>query len=384
MSPALDQKASHQLTAEHRPFGAALMCAAVAELADAVTAEGNKKDGRWLLNTGAEMTTYVSGVNTDQYGYSNPFRLVIDLAKAKFEKPIIPALYAHASWSIIGNWRSPTVDEKKVSAELTLYRPKDATEAQVLPEALKVAVLIDRDHPWQCSVGAFPRDGLDGYELVKAGKTVTLNGREFSGDGEYPLYVMRRPIIYEASIVLWGADGNTGKLAASLLNPLAHLELNPNPDKDHHMTTSAAPVVAPTAALRLKALLASLTDIADQALVAKLMSEDKADDAIAAAVHASQLKRRDDKITELEAKIVELSKKPEAPTTKVEKPKVEASAKTAPPFTASAEGETPKNLGEAVKLMRAENPKLNAAKLTTLAYQRWPELQRPQMTLPKG
>lgn len=381
----VEQETSHALTAERRPLAAVLMCEAVAELADGDQPAKDKKDGRWSLNTGAEMTTYVYGVNLDKYGWPQPIRLVLDIAKAKFEKPVIPALFAHSNWSVIGNWKGSAADEKRLSADLTLYRPKDAIEAQVLPDAVKVAALIDRDHPWQCSVGAFPRKGLEGYELIKPGKTVSLNGREFSGDGEYPLYVMRAPVIYEASVVLWGADGNTGKLAASLLDPVAHLRsIHPNPDKGNaQMTTTAPPPAAPSVAARLKAMLAKYTDQADQTLVASLMADEKSDDEIEKAVHAAQLARLTAENTKLKAELAE-AKKPTTEEAPTKVGKTEASAKNAPKFEPSDdEGETPKSLNEAVKLLRAEHPKASVAKLTSMAYERW-DLKRPDFKLPKG
>lgn len=373
------------LTHSRRPLAAVLTCEAVAELAEGDGA-GEKTDGRWSLNTGAEMLTYVYGVNLDQYGWPQPIRLVVDLAKAKFEKPVIPALFAHSSWSIIGNWRGAKVDEKRITADLTIYRPKDAIEANVLPEAVRVAALIDRDHPWQASIGGYPKDGIDGYELVKAGKTVEVNGRTFSGDGDHPLFILRKPIIYEASVVLWGADANTGKLAASLLDPVAHLRsIHPNPDRpDKGTVTMSTPAptatsasAAPSAAARMKTLLAKHTDKADHALVAQLMAEDKTDDEIRDAVHAAQLKRRDDEIAELKK-----SKAEEKPGVEAKPGKTQASANNPPTFQPTDDaGDAPKSINEAVKLLRADHKDTPAAKLTALAYQRWPSLKRPDVKL---
>lgn len=383
------EKPHAPLNASRRPLGALLMCEAVAELADDAGAE-RKGDGRWALNTGAQMITYVWGVNCDDCGWPRPMRLVLDLAKAKFEKPVISALYAHSDWAIVGQWTGGTVDLKKIAADLTIYRDLSAAEAAVLPDAVRVGALLDRDHPWQASVGCYPKDGIDGYELVKAGKTVTVNGTEFQGDGDLPLFIMRKPVIYEASVVLWGADGNTGKLAASLLNPLAHLaqlrSSTPNPDKGTATMSTPAPAsAAPTAGARLKALLARFTDETVHGLVVKLMADDKNDDEIRDAVHAAQLKVRDDKITDLTAKLAE-AVKPPVTTSPGKTGKTEASAKDAPAFGAGSDtaSEAPKSISEAVKLLRADHKDATAAKLTSMAYQKWPELTRPEIKIGKG
>jgi hypothetical protein len=84
-------------------------------------------------------------------------------------------------------------------------------EASALPDAVRVNAIIRSGVPIQVSVGA--EAGENGsWDLVE-GK-IKLNGREYDGDGDMPLYVLRGGMIYESSIVTFGADDQTGRLAA--------------------------------------------------------------------------------------------------------------------------------------------------------------------------
>ena len=53
-------------------------------------------------------------------------------------------------------------------------------------------------HQWQASIGA----AVNEQEEIRAGQTVTVNGREFSG----PVIVARRSVLRETSVLPMGAD----------------------------------------------------------------------------------------------------------------------------------------------------------------------------------
>ena len=66
-------------------------------------------------------------------------------------------------------------------------------------------------HQWQASIGA----AVNEQEEIRAGQTVTVNGREFSG----PVIVARRSVLRETSVLPMGADSSTQvNLAASAAN----------------------------------------------------------------------------------------------------------------------------------------------------------------------
>ena len=66
-------------------------------------------------------------------------------------------------------------------------------------------------HQWQASIGA----AVNEQEEIRAGQTVSVNGREFSG----PVIVARRSVLRETSVLPMGADHTTTvNLAASAAN----------------------------------------------------------------------------------------------------------------------------------------------------------------------
>lgn len=162
--------------------------------------------GRWRLNSGSEMLLNVPGLSDE------PIRAVIDLASATFLTPRIVALDDHEGRRVVGYWDKGEITGKGIEADLHLMQPKDEVEANVLAEAVRVAAIARSGVPIQVSVGAEP--GPSGtWEHIAPGLSVELNGRTYQG-GDDGLYVLRGAQIYEASIVTFGADSVTGRIAA--------------------------------------------------------------------------------------------------------------------------------------------------------------------------
>lgn len=238
--------------------------------------------GRWRINAGSEMITTVPGLNDDDQGKPRPIRLVLDLASATFRTPRIVALSEHGGHDVVGYWDAfAAKPEEGIFADLHLAKPADENEAQVLSEAVRLNALIKNDIPIQASIGA--EAGASGsWERVEAGKSVTLNGRTYSGDGSLPLFVLRGGEIYETSIVTFGADSSTGRVAASKKptpvnkgNPMLKAMLGKYPEKHH-------------------------------GLIARCVAENLDEPTIAQKVHAAEIDEKDKKIAEMESAIKSL------------------------------------------------------------------------------
>lgn len=183
---------------------------------------------RWRLNAGSLMTAVLTGINRGQDGYERPVHLVIDLDSVTFEAAIIPALRDH--WmGPIGRWESLESSSQSggIHGDLILYTSQDEKEAQMwmMREADEVAAIQRRGHPWQASVGIYP--GSDGtLEMQDPGSQIAINGGTIAvPDDGMPTYVLRGGVVTEASVVLFGADSQTGQLAASRIFGTATTQL---------------------------------------------------------------------------------------------------------------------------------------------------------------
>ncbi len=368
-----DQDTVHEaLTQLRRPrlLSALLTAEAVAKVSD--KGEKSKANGgRWCLNAGSEMTTYVWGLNTGRDGYPQPIRCVLDLARTSFETAKIPSLYAHSSWALIGNWTNLEADDVGLFGDQTIYLPQDPSQTQIFMDSIRVKSLMDQDHPWQASVGCYPADGLDGYQLVADGKEIKLNGRVYAGAGELPLYVMRKPVVFEASVVLWGADGNTGRIAAALLDPssLRAAQIAPAvPPKDSTMSDIKLD--------RIKGLIARFAG--HEGLVATLLAAGKTDDEISGEV----FKKQGEQLAAANGKIAELQAgKPAAPAAAPAAPSAAvvaaaAAAHAAPTFTPPTVGaKGTKSFAAARAEVSNENPKLKGLALNEAVFEKYPDLR---------
>lgn len=231
--------------------------------------------GRWRLNAGSEMILKVGDLNGGE-----PVRAVLDVASAKFAARRIVALSEHEGRQVIGYWEKPEFigPTGSVEGDLHMVRPTTEMEAKVLAEAVRVNALIKANVPIQTSIGA--EAGPDGrFELVPDGETVELNGRTYVGGGDTPLYILRGGLITEASVVTFGADAETGRLAAAKNPTIPSTKETPMSDK-------------------LKALLGKYPE-KHHGLVARCVAEGNDETIIATKVAAAD--ERDEKDKQIEA-----------------------------------------------------------------------------------
>jgi hypothetical protein len=175
-----------------------------------------------LANTGVPMS-----VN----GYDLP--IVIDFEGAQFAGEFTPILYYHDEWEQLGVTTARQivgVGEQITVKQQAFTGPAIAAKWQFTStqgNAGAVKEHIDGGFPYQVSVGAIPSD----VETVKAGESVIVNGNELQG----PIYVARKALITEMSVVVFGADRFTTAIKA---------QKNPKGD-DMPNETNTAPVGKP-------------------------------------------------------------------------------------------------------------------------------------------
>lgn len=235
--------------------------------------------GRWRLNAGSEMMLRVGDLNGGE-----PIRVVLDVASAKFAARRIVALSEHEGRQVIGYWEKPEFlgPLGSVEGDLHMVRPTTEMEAKVLAEAVRVNALIKANVPIQTSIGA--EAGPDGkFELVPDGETVELNGQTYEGGGDTPLYILRGGLITEASVVTFGADAETGRLAAAKNPPIPSTKETPMSDK-------------------LKALLGKFAE-KHHGLVARCVAEGNDETVIATKIAAAEADEKDKQIEALKASL---------------------------------------------------------------------------------
>jgi len=196
-----------------------------------------------------------------------PVRVVIDLATAKFSGDKVVALYGHEEEKVVGFWNRGNISSIGIEADFHVIEPVNSMEANVLPEAVIVKAIARSGVPIQSSVGAAP--GKEGfYDLIGADSKVQCNGREYNGAGDMSLYVLRAADIFEGSFVTFGADSETGRVAAHRHTPVKKKEI-PMSDK-------------------LKALLGKYPE-KYHGLVARCVAEEHDEATITNKIHASEL-----------------------------------------------------------------------------------------------
>lgn len=153
------------------------------------------------------MTAY-SGGEVMLFGI---YRVVINLASAKFSGPVVPVLIEHENTinSIAGrsNVKQEDITQQRVKMSGELYE-LDAAEGQSDPRLKLALSLARRGHPLQASVGGAAR-----YVEVREGETVKINGRNFEGLD----FVAEDMVIREVSLCAMGADPNTAVNIAAML-----------------------------------------------------------------------------------------------------------------------------------------------------------------------
>lgn len=121
------------------------------------------------------------------------FPVVVDLQGLQVPSQRRPVRFGHSMYAGVGHTERIAVENDRLVAEGVVSRDTAA--------AREIVASGRRGFPWQASIGA----AVQQAEFVRAGKSVTVNGRTFEG----PMYVARRTLLGEISFVDLGADGNT-------------------------------------------------------------------------------------------------------------------------------------------------------------------------------
>ena len=121
------------------------------------------------------------------------YPVVVDLEGLSIPSQRRPVRFGHSMYAGVGHTERIAVEAGRLIAEGVVSRET--------PAAREVVASGKRGFPWQASIGA----QVTQAEFVRAGKSVTVNGRTFDG----PLYVARRTVLGEISFVDLGADIHT-------------------------------------------------------------------------------------------------------------------------------------------------------------------------------
>ena len=146
-----------------------------------------------------KMTAYNGGAM--DVGWGLP--VVIDLKGVDIAGHARPILKDHDPSQVVGHTtKIAKADGKSLVIDAVVSGTGDAAREVVANSA--------NGFPWQASVGVHARN----YEYVKEGSNAKANGQEFSG----PLYIVRKGILAESSVVAMGADNTTSTSIAARLN----------------------------------------------------------------------------------------------------------------------------------------------------------------------
>lgn len=322
------------------------------------------KPAKWRLNSGAVMLTWVGGLGL--------VALVIDLATARFEADRISMLREHDQWTgPIGRWENLTVEAAGDTAGIygtpIVYTPDPTKPAEAEMKSLKaggeVAALIERKHPWQASVTA--TSAVSDYERVLPGQSTLVNGQSITASDDIhapPLFIARNSVISEASVCTFGADADTGSVAAS---------------------RTSTPATEPTMSDRLTALLNRHGD-KHAGRIAIALKANKTDDQISVelsdateADHKAALAAEAAKTAGVQAKLDEATTKLADLQAKLDALKVGDEGEATPPATeGESKNSAPKSVTAGMAILKREGSKLDGFKLRSAALHRWPALRK--------
>lgn len=340
------------------------ICAALATQVD----QGANKPKRWRLNSGARMHTSVAQLGD--------IELIIDLASVTFDSPEIPMLREHGRRpstspddyyiNAIGRWSEASADAQGIWGTPNIYTPKTPLEEKMgcLLEGAEVAALMERGHPWQASVKIY-----GDYEQVAPGQSIEVNGRvEVANDDlDAPrLYVCRRGIVTEASVCLFGADSQTGAVAASRSTPTQATETTMS-DRLEALLKRHGNKHAGVIAI---ALAAKKTD--DQIAV-ELSDAQDADHKAALAAKDAEIAKLNEANTANSAKLAELQTKLDALKTGDE---TKDEKETPPATKGESSNSAPKSIVAGMAILKREGSKLDGFKLKAATLTRWPALRK--------
>lgn len=221
--------------------------------------------GRWCLNTGAGMLLFIPSLCSD-----GPVRVYVDLASVRAVVGRMVALADHDSTRVIGYWDNIVTDATGICADLFLASPANDQQAEVIPDAIRIRTLVDSGVPLQVSIGANDAGGQ--YVAIDS-------------EDEIPTFRLVGANLFEASVLTFGADDATGRIAA------------------HKLTAIESPKMAPSI---LASLFAKLPE-KHHMRAAKLFAEGKSESDIAASIQAAEVSEKDEMIASLQAQVAALS-----------------------------------------------------------------------------
>lgn len=349
----------------------------VAEMATMVGEANASRTGRWRLNAGNEMIVSVPGLNDDAKGNPRPVRLVIDLSTVKAKSNRIVALADHEPTRVVGYWDGmKAAVEIGIEGDFHVIVPANEVEAAIMPDAVRIAAQARAGVPLQVSVGA--QAGAGGrWHMVPEDQEIEVNGRKYSGAGDLPLCILYGGEIYESSILTFGADSETGRVAAK---------------------KSTTPVTTETPMSdKLKALLGNYAE-KHHGLVARCVAENLDEAAITKKVHAAEIddkdaviKAKDERIAQLEdenkslkSKCDDYAQKGNEKQERETHDKLQLAAKSSDKHlkvAGSDEGKSdegkaePKTVTEAMAVLAKANPELKGFKLRAAARKAYPNAE---------
>lgn len=154
-------------------------------------------------------STFYTGVPMDIAGWDLP--VVIDLAGLS-EGKVLVANLDHDPSKRVGNF-SVANDGKSLVAS--------GTASAATPWRDEVVNSAAEGYQWQASLEVYPANG--GVELLKAGKTAEINGRQVAG----PAYVTRKGTLKGFAFVSHGADDSTSATIAAKAASTSEADMNP-------------------------------------------------------------------------------------------------------------------------------------------------------------
>jgi hypothetical protein len=333
---------------QHPPMTARLLAAVPAQA---------KGDGLWLTYTGGVVRTWIPGLNGD-----DEINLVIDLATLTAAGPTISALADH--WMPVGTWSEVAISPAEILARLKLLdAPAESFGLPMFDRARELRLSMQQGLPWQASIGA--KLGPDGrFELLTA--PAMVNGQQIDLSPERPTYVLRGGVLTEQSIVLFGADDQTMRVAASATR-LLHKEPTMSDDKQPTIKERREALVTKLGAQYRERLAVMLTDgCTDEEAVSKVKDEETAALKAQVADLTSKLEATNKTNAELTEKLAALT------------PAGGTGDNTGTP-TGAADLTAPKTLMQAQLQAKDENGKqLRGFAALSWARAKYPHLAKPQ------
>ncbi len=219
MSRKTQTPAPPREAAEQVPDRLALVCKA-----ERITLEAAAVEGDAPAIPRFTMLAY-TGEPMHVEGWRYP--VVVDLEGLSIPSQRRPVRFGHSMYAGVGHCERIAIESGRLIAEGVVSR-----ETAV---AREVVASGKRGFPWQASIGAQVAQA----DFVRAGKSVTVNGRTFDG----PLYVARRTVLGEFSFVDLGADGGTTATIAA--QQQENDVMDDNTDTPVTQTDESNPTVTP-------------------------------------------------------------------------------------------------------------------------------------------